>query len=69
MAGRDTAGLRVELVNALESLPPDYLQVILLRDFAELSIAEIAAQLDITAAAAKSRLHRARRMAREYLIG
>ncbi|WP_295994883.1 sigma-70 family RNA polymerase sigma factor [Rugamonas sp.] len=68
LASQDTAGLRIELVNALESLPPDYLQVILLRDFAEMSIAEIAGQLDITTAATKSRLHRARLMAREYLL-
>jgi RNA polymerase sigma factor (sigma-70 family) len=69
LASQDTAGLRLELVSALESLPADYLQVVLLRDFAELSIGEIAGQLDLTPAAIKSRLHRARRMAREYLIG
>ena len=69
LASQDTAGLRLELVNALESLPADYLQVVLLRDFAELSIGEIAEQLGLTTAAIKSRLHRARLMAREYLIG
>jgi RNA polymerase sigma factor (sigma-70 family) len=69
LAGQDTAGLRLELVNALESLPADYLQVILLRDFAELSIADIAARLGLTPAATKSRLHRARLLAREYLVG
>lgn len=69
LAAQDTAGLRVELVNALDSLPADYRHVILLRDFAEMSIAEIAEQLGLTAAAAKSRLHRARQLAREYLIG
>jgi RNA polymerase sigma factor (sigma-70 family) len=69
LASQDTAGLRVELVNALESLPPDYLQVVLLRDFAELSIAEIAGQVGHSPAAVKSRLHRARLMAREYLVG
>jgi RNA polymerase sigma factor (sigma-70 family) len=68
LAAQDTAGLRADLVNALESLPADYRQVILLRDFAEMSIAEIAAELALTVPAAKSRLHRARQMAREYLI-
>lgn len=68
LASQDTAGLRLELVNALESLPPDYLQVVLLRDFAELSIAEIAAQVGQSTAAVKSRLHRARLLAREYLV-
>ncbi|WP_026354549.1 RNA polymerase sigma factor [Massilia niastensis] len=69
LASHDNAGLRVELVNALDSLPRDYLEIILLRDFEERSIAEIAEELGLTPAAAKSRLHRARAMAREYLIG
>src|SRR3546814_465064 len=38
--------LRIDLVNALESLPANYLEVVLLRDFEELTIAEIAAKLD-----------------------
>lgn len=69
LAARDDAALRVELVNTLESLPRDYLEIILLRDFEEYSIAEIAEALGLSTAAAKSRLHRARAMAREYLIG
>jgi len=65
---QDNASLRVELTNALESLPADYLEVILLRDFAEWSIAEIATKLGLSVAATKSRLHRARTLAREYLV-
>jgi len=68
LASQDDASLRTELVQTLESLPRDYLQVILLRDFEELSIAEIAQELGLTTAAAKSRLHRARALAREYLV-
>ena len=68
LASQDTAGLRTDLVHALESLPHDYREVILLRDFAEMSIAEIAVELGLTVPATKSRLHRARQMAREYLI-
>lgn len=68
LAAQDTAGLRRDLVNTLESLPADYRQVILLRDFAEMSIAEISEELGLSVPAAKSRLHRARQMAREYLI-
>lgn len=60
--------LRIELSRALQSLPPHYREVLLLRDFEELSIAEIAARLGLTVAATKSRLHRAREMAREYLL-
>ena len=68
LAAQDTAGLRRDLVNTLESLPEDYRQVILLRDFAEMSVAEISEELGLSVPAAKSRLHRARQMAREYLI-
>jgi RNA polymerase sigma factor (sigma-70 family) len=68
LSSHDNASLRLELIRALESLPRDYLQIVLLRDFEELSMGEIAQELDITVAAAKSRLHRARAMAREYLL-
>ncbi|RDJ98533.1 hypothetical protein DLM46_32925 [Paraburkholderia lacunae] len=57
-----------ELVDALESLPVDYRDVLLLRDFEELTIAEIAERMGATVPATKSRLHRARTMAREYLL-
>ncbi|WP_028103437.1 RNA polymerase sigma factor [Pseudoduganella violaceinigra] len=68
LVSHDDASLRLELAQALESLPRDYLQIVLLRDFEELSIAEIAQALGLTAAATKSRLHRARALAREYLV-
>jgi RNA polymerase sigma factor (sigma-70 family) len=55
-------------VSALESLPPHYREIILLRDFEELSIRELAQQLALTPAAVKSRLHRARQLMREYLL-
>ncbi len=61
--------LRMELALALESLPPHYLEMILLRDFEELTIAEICERLGVTVATAKSRLRRARPLVREYLLG
>ncbi len=64
---RPAAELRLDLIAALESLPPHYLQVILLRDFADLTITEISEQLNESIKAVKSRLHRARQMVREYL--
>jgi RNA polymerase sigma factor (sigma-70 family) len=64
----DDQSLRLELSQALQSLPPHYREVLLLRDFEELAIAEIAARLGLTVAATKSRLHRARELAREYLL-
>ncbi|RKE36406.1 RNA polymerase sigma factor (sigma-70 family) [Paraburkholderia sp. BL23I1N1] len=64
----DTDSLRRELVDALESLPSHYRDVLLLRDFEELSIGEIAESIGLSASATKSRLHRARTLAREYLL-
>ena len=61
--------LRLDVVAALESLPAHYLEVILLRDFADLTIAELAEQLGMQVPGVKSRLHRARELVREYLLG
>jgi RNA polymerase sigma factor (sigma-70 family) len=59
--------LRIDLVRALESLPAMYREVILLRDMEQLTITEIAQCLQLTREAAKSRIHRARALVREYL--
>lgn len=67
-ASRPTDALRMDLAAALESLPATYREVILLRDLEELSIAEMSVRMGDTPAAIKSRLHRARLMAREYLL-
>jgi len=66
---RSDEALRVDLANALESLPAHYLEVVLLRDFEELTIAEIAERLGEPQGAVKSRLHRARELVREYMLG
>lgn len=68
VALRSTDDLRIDLAAALESLPAHYLEVLLLRDFEELTIAEIAERLNEQTGAIKSRLHRARELVREYLI-
>lgn len=60
--------VRLDLVRALESLPQHYREIILLRDFQEHTIREIAVSLGLSIAAAKSRLHRARQLIREYLL-
>jgi RNA polymerase sigma factor (sigma-70 family) len=65
---RPTDDLRIDLAQALDSLPAHYLEVVLLRDFEELTIGEIAARLGEQAGAVKSRLHRARELVREYLL-
>ena len=68
MLGRPDAALRIDLARALESLPAHYLEVVLLRDFEELSIGEIAQRLGEQPGAVKSRLHRARELVREYML-
>ena len=60
--------LRLDLTRALESLPKHYRAIILLRDFEEQTIREIAATCGLTVTATKSRLHRARLLMREYLL-
>lgn len=68
LAERTDMALRLDLSLALELLPAHYRQVILLRDFEEQTIAEIASALHQEPAAIKSRLHRARALVREYLL-
>lgn len=65
---RPDASLRIDLARALESLPAHYLEVVLLRDFEELTIGEIAQRLGEQSGAVKSRLHRARELVREYML-
>jgi RNA polymerase sigma factor (sigma-70 family) len=68
-ATRTDESLHVDLLRALESLPTHYLEVLLLRDFAEMTIAEMAQHLGMQVPGVKSRLHRARELVREYLVG
>ncbi len=59
--------LRVQLEQAISTLPESLRVVVLLRDLAELSTEETAAQLGLTPGAMKVRLHRARLRLRELL--
>ena len=61
--------IRIDLSRAIQSLPEHYREVILLRDIEEFSIDEIAAVLGQTRESVKARIHRARIMIREYLMG
>lgn len=65
---RSTPGLHSDLAAAIQSLPDKYREVILLRDFHEYTISEIAEQARLSRAATKSRIHRGREMIREYLV-
>jgi RNA polymerase sigma-70 factor (ECF subfamily) len=51
---------RMTVRRAIEDLPDGYRTVLVLRDIEELSTREVATMLDITPAAVKVRLHRAR---------
>jgi RNA polymerase sigma factor (sigma-70 family) len=66
-ASRPETDLRIDLADAIQSLPPHYREVVVLRDIEELTIAEIATRLDGTRETIKARLHRARALVREYL--
>ena len=63
----DQFDLRRDLAAAVQSLPEKYREAIILRDFEEFSITEIANQLLLTREAVKSRIHRGRQMVQEYL--
>lgn len=64
----DATLLRHKLSAALEHLPPKLRAVVVLRDVYDLPHEHIAAELGISEAAAKVRLHRARRKLREQLF-
>ena len=68
LADKTDMALCLDLSLALESLPGHYRKVILLRDFEERTIAEMANVLNEEPSAIKSRLHRARALVREYLL-
>jgi RNA polymerase sigma factor (sigma-70 family) len=68
VAKRSQDELRLDLTAALESLPQRYRDVLILRDFEGLTIGEMAARLETSAAAIKGRLHRARELTRDYLL-
>lgn len=68
MQHRDPVDLRTDLLAGIEALPEHYREIILLRDFEQRTIAEIATRLGLEVPAAKSRLHRAREQLREYLV-
>ncbi|NDB69567.1 MAG: RNA polymerase sigma factor [Methylocystaceae bacterium] len=69
LAARSDSVLKMDLIKALDSLPPHYLEVVLLRDFEELTVSEISVRLSESVGTVKSRLHRAREMVREYMLG
>jgi RNA polymerase sigma-70 factor (ECF subfamily) len=60
-------GLRTQLVQALAALPFEYRVAVVLRDVEGLTNVEVAETLEISVAAAKSRIHRGRMQIRDTL--
>ena len=60
--------MRMDIVMAIQSLPDLYRNVIVLRDFEELTVEEIAARLNMVPATVKTRIHRGRQLIREHLL-
>jgi RNA polymerase sigma factor (sigma-70 family) len=58
------AATRLDLLDALDSLPADYAEAVALRDVLGMSYADIAALRDIPEGTVKSRIHEARRRLR-----
>lgn len=66
-ASAETADLREHVAAALRLLPVDYREAVVLRDLVGLSNDEVAAALELSLPAAKSRIHRGRLQLRELL--
>lgn len=56
-----------QVQEGIRQLNPEYREIILLRDVEGMSTADVASVLDISLAATKTKLHRARKQLREYL--
>jgi RNA polymerase sigma-70 factor (ECF subfamily) len=68
LAKHSPAELRIDVAAAIDSLPANYRQIVVLRDFEERTIDQIGAALHLSREAVKGRLHRARALLREYLL-
>lgn len=64
---RESRELGEQIRAAVDDLPASYREVMILADYQHLSMAEIAAELDLTVPNVKTRLHRARLAVREAL--
>src|SRR5262249_2850706 len=67
LSQRTESDLRLDLAAAINSLPPHYREVIVLRDMEELTLKEIADRPGATRETIKARLPRGRALVREYL--
>ena len=68
LATHSDLDLRIDLTLAIQSLPAIYRDVIILRDFEELTIGEIAERLELIPETVKTRLYRGRQLVRDHLL-
>ena len=68
LQSRTDIELRLDIAMAIQSLPDSYREVIVLRDFEELTVKEIAARLRMVPETVKTRIHRGRQLIREHLL-
>jgi RNA polymerase sigma factor (sigma-70 family) len=68
LAARSDHELRLEVGLAIQSLPPIYRDVIVLRDLEERTVKEIAKRLSLASETVKTRLRRGRQLMREHLL-
>ena len=60
---------RIDVATMLDTLPPEYREVIVLREWQQMSYAQMAAVLGVPERTAETRLTRARRMLRQRFVG
>lgn len=58
----------IDLIEAIQALPRNYREVLLMKDYEQFTNREIATRTGLSVAAIKSRLHRARSLVREQLL-
>lgn len=68
LAARTDVELRLDIAAAIQSLPDIYREIIVLRDFEELTVREIAQRLGLLPETVKTRIHRGRHLIREHLL-
>ena len=60
--------LRLDITMAIQSLPDIYREIIVQREFEELTVKEIAVRLGLLPETVKTRIHRGRSLIREHLL-
>ncbi|MDE2127134.1 MAG: RNA polymerase sigma factor [Armatimonadetes bacterium] len=60
--------MRIDLAAAISSLPERYREIIILRDFEELTVREIAQRMNMPPDTVKTRIYRGRHLIREHLM-